>query len=181
LRRHSTFLLSNRRPHVARESHGEVSGDAPRLASQEGGRRRGRPPRGAGAGEADHAHPKVAVDRALVEQRLAEGLEDAKKGRVHGPPPQRGISSARSTLACTPSTRNASSRATRAHPQKSSGPSTAASRSSSRMSGTHRSGPRNAPAATMLAILAPIVCVQMAHVTRAPSTSGPTSRSALPW
>lgn len=29
--------------------------------------------------------PKVAVDRAVVEQRLAEGLEDVKKGRVYGP------------------------------------------------------------------------------------------------
>ena len=29
--------------------------------------------------------PKVAVDRAFVEQRLAEGLEDVKKGRVYGP------------------------------------------------------------------------------------------------
>lgn len=29
--------------------------------------------------------PKVAVDRALVEERLAEGLEDVKKGRTFGP------------------------------------------------------------------------------------------------
>ena len=29
--------------------------------------------------------PKVAVDRALIEKRLAEGLEDLKKGRVYGP------------------------------------------------------------------------------------------------
>jgi AbrB family looped-hinge helix DNA binding protein len=29
--------------------------------------------------------PKVAVDRAFVEQRLAEGLEDLRKGRVYGP------------------------------------------------------------------------------------------------
>lgn len=29
--------------------------------------------------------PKVAVDRAFVEQRLAQGLEDLKTGRVYGP------------------------------------------------------------------------------------------------
>ena len=29
--------------------------------------------------------PKAAVDRAFVEQRLAEGLEDVKKGRVYDP------------------------------------------------------------------------------------------------
>jgi AbrB family looped-hinge helix DNA binding protein len=29
--------------------------------------------------------PKVVLDRAFVEKRLAEGLEDAKAGRVHGP------------------------------------------------------------------------------------------------
>ena len=29
--------------------------------------------------------PKVVVDRALIEKRLAEGLEDIKKGRVYGP------------------------------------------------------------------------------------------------
>jgi AbrB family looped-hinge helix DNA binding protein len=29
--------------------------------------------------------PKVAVDRAFIEKRLAEGLEDLKKGRVYGP------------------------------------------------------------------------------------------------
>ena len=29
--------------------------------------------------------PKVAVDRAFVEQRLTEGLDDLKKGRVYGP------------------------------------------------------------------------------------------------
>jgi AbrB family looped-hinge helix DNA binding protein len=29
--------------------------------------------------------PKVVVDRALIEKRLAEGLEDLKKGRVYGP------------------------------------------------------------------------------------------------
>lgn len=29
--------------------------------------------------------PKVVVDRALIERRLAEGLEDIKKGRVYGP------------------------------------------------------------------------------------------------
>ena len=29
--------------------------------------------------------PKVAVDRALVETRLAEGLADLKAGRIYGP------------------------------------------------------------------------------------------------
>lgn len=29
--------------------------------------------------------PKAVVDRDFVEKRLAEGLEDLKKGRVHGP------------------------------------------------------------------------------------------------
>lgn len=29
--------------------------------------------------------PKVVVDRELIERRLAEGLEDLKKGRVFGP------------------------------------------------------------------------------------------------
>lgn len=29
--------------------------------------------------------PKIVVDRDLVEKRLAEGLEDIKKGRIYGP------------------------------------------------------------------------------------------------
>jgi len=29
--------------------------------------------------------PKAVVDRAFVEKRLAEGLDDLKKGRVYGP------------------------------------------------------------------------------------------------
>ena len=29
--------------------------------------------------------PKVVVDRDFIEKRLAEGLEDLKKGRVYGP------------------------------------------------------------------------------------------------
>ena len=29
--------------------------------------------------------PKVVVDRAFVEKRLAESFEDSRKGRVHGP------------------------------------------------------------------------------------------------
>lgn len=29
--------------------------------------------------------PKAVVNRALVEKRLAEGLDDIRKGRVHGP------------------------------------------------------------------------------------------------
>lgn len=29
--------------------------------------------------------PKVAIDRDLIEQRLAEGLSDIKQGRVYGP------------------------------------------------------------------------------------------------
>ncbi len=29
--------------------------------------------------------PKVAVDRALVEKRLAESFEDYRRGRVYGP------------------------------------------------------------------------------------------------
>lgn len=29
--------------------------------------------------------PKIAVDRAFVEKRLAEGLADLKAGRVYGP------------------------------------------------------------------------------------------------
>jgi AbrB family looped-hinge helix DNA binding protein len=29
--------------------------------------------------------PKVVVDRALIEKRLAESFEDFRKGRVHGP------------------------------------------------------------------------------------------------
>jgi len=29
--------------------------------------------------------PKTVVDRAFIEKRLAEGLEDLKKGRVYGP------------------------------------------------------------------------------------------------
>lgn len=29
--------------------------------------------------------PKAVVDRAFIEKRLAEGLEDLKKGRVYGP------------------------------------------------------------------------------------------------
>jgi len=29
--------------------------------------------------------PKAVVDRAFLEKRLAEGLEDLKKGRVYGP------------------------------------------------------------------------------------------------
>jgi AbrB family looped-hinge helix DNA binding protein len=37
--------------------------------------------------------PKVAVDRAFIERRLAEGLEDLKKGRIHGP-----FSSAKDTV-----------------------------------------------------------------------------------
>lgn len=29
--------------------------------------------------------PKALVNRAFIEKRLAEGLEDIRKGRVHGP------------------------------------------------------------------------------------------------
>lgn len=29
--------------------------------------------------------PKLVVDREFIEKRLAEGLEDIRKGRVHGP------------------------------------------------------------------------------------------------
>ncbi len=29
--------------------------------------------------------PKVVIDREFIEKRLAEGLEDIKKGRVYGP------------------------------------------------------------------------------------------------
>ena len=29
--------------------------------------------------------PKVVVDRELIERRLAEGLDDIKRGRVYGP------------------------------------------------------------------------------------------------
>ncbi len=37
--------------------------------------------------------PKIAVDREFIEKRLAEGLEDIKKGRVYGP-----FSSAKETI-----------------------------------------------------------------------------------
>ncbi len=37
--------------------------------------------------------PKIAVDREFIETRLAEGLEDIKKGRVYGP-----FSSAKDTI-----------------------------------------------------------------------------------
>ena len=37
--------------------------------------------------------PKVAVDRALVEKRLAESFEDYRRGRVYGP-----FSSAKETV-----------------------------------------------------------------------------------
>ena len=49
--------------------------------------------------------PKVAVDRAFVEQRLAEGLEDVKKGRVSLIPRQgfcSGRRSARESPGSTP-------------------------------------------------------------------------------
>lgn len=29
--------------------------------------------------------PKIAVDREFIEKRLAEGLEDIRRGRVYGP------------------------------------------------------------------------------------------------
>ncbi len=29
--------------------------------------------------------PKLVVDRAVIEKRLAESFEDFRKGRVHGP------------------------------------------------------------------------------------------------
>jgi AbrB family looped-hinge helix DNA binding protein len=29
--------------------------------------------------------PKIVIDRAFIEKRLAEGLEDIRKGRVYGP------------------------------------------------------------------------------------------------
>lgn len=37
------------------------------------------------AGEKITLTPKVAVDRKFIEQRIKEGIEDFKKGRVHGP------------------------------------------------------------------------------------------------
>jgi len=37
--------------------------------------------------------PKIAVDREFIDKRLAEGLEDLKKGRVYGP-----FSSAKDTI-----------------------------------------------------------------------------------